>query len=49
VFSEVERLIADMVKRTDVGSYRRYENGRYFVVFEAKHLAQLEQEALYAA
>ncbi|NLI54986.1 MAG: hypothetical protein GX417_11815 [Clostridiales bacterium] len=43
VFSEVERLIADMVKRTD-GVYRRYENGRYFVVFEAKHLAQLEQE-----
>ena len=43
VFSEVERLIADLVKRID-GVYRRYENGRYFIVFEAQHLAALEQE-----
>ncbi|MEA4869697.1 MAG: DHH family phosphoesterase [Christensenella sp.] len=41
VFSEVERLIADLVRGID-GVYRRYENGRYFVVFEAKHLPQLE-------
>ncbi len=43
VFSEVERLIAEMVKSVD-GVYRRYENGRFFVVFEAQHLARLEQE-----
>lgn len=43
VFGEVERLIADMVRQIE-GVYRRYENGRYFVVFEAKHLPQLERE-----
>ncbi len=42
VFSEVERLITDMVKSID-GIYRRYENGRFFVVFEARHLAEMEQ------
>jgi len=42
VFSEVERLIADLVKEID-GVYRRYENGRFFVVFEAKHLPQMER------
>lgn len=42
VFSEVERLIADLVRSID-GVYRRYENGRYFVVFEARHLAALER------
>lgn len=41
-FSEVERLISDMVKGMD-GIYRRYENGRFFVVFEAKHLAEMEK------
>ena len=42
VFSEVERLIADLVKDID-GVYRRYENGRFFVVFEAQHLQQMER------
>ncbi len=42
VFSEVERLIADLVKDID-GVYRRYDNGRFFVVFEAQHLPQLER------
>ncbi|MCE5187932.1 MAG: DHH family phosphoesterase [Eubacteriales bacterium] len=42
VFSEVERLISDMVKGLD-GIYRRYENGRFFVVFEAKHLPEMEK------
>ena len=42
VFSEVERLIADLVKEID-GVYRRYDNGRFFVVFEAQHLAQMER------
>ena len=41
-FSEVERLISDMVKGID-GIYRRYENGRFFIVFEAKHLAEMEK------
>lgn len=42
VFAEVERLVADFVKDIE-GVYRRYENGRYFVVFEAQHLAQMER------
>lgn len=42
VFSEVERLVADLVKTIE-GVYRRYENGRFFVVFEAQHLAQMER------
>jgi len=42
VFSEVERLIAELVKEID-GVYRRYENGRFFVVFEAQHLPQMER------
>lgn len=42
VFSEVERLIADLVKEID-GVYRRYDNGRFFVVFEAQHLSQMER------
>ncbi len=42
VFSEVERLIADLVKEID-GVYRRYDNGRFFVVFEAQHLPQMER------
>ena len=42
VFSEVERLIADLVHGID-GVYRRYENGRFFVVFEAQHLPQMER------
>lgn len=43
VFSEVEKLVSEMVQRID-GVYRRYENGRFFVVFEAQHLKKLEQE-----
>ncbi len=43
VFGEVERLVADMVKSVD-GIYRRYENGRFFVIFEARHLARIEKE-----
>ena len=42
VFSEVERLVSDLMKEID-GVYRRYENGRFFVVFEAQHLVQLER------
>ena len=43
VFGEVERLVADMVKNVD-GIYRRYENGRFFIIFEAKHLDRIERE-----
>ncbi len=43
VFGEVERLVADMVKNVD-GIYRRYENGRFFIIFEAKHLARIEEQ-----
>jgi c-di-AMP phosphodiesterase-like protein len=42
VFGEVERLVADMVRSVD-GIYRLYENGRFFIVFEAKHLARIEK------
>lgn len=42
VFSEVERLIADLMHSID-GVYRRYDNGRFFVVFEAQHLPQMER------
>ena len=42
VFAELERLVVDFVKDIE-GVYRRYENGRYFVVFEAQHLAQIER------
>lgn len=43
VFGEVERLVADMVKSVE-GIYRRYENGRFFIVFEARHLARIEKD-----
>ena len=42
VFAEVERLVSELVKDIE-GVYRRYENGRFFVVFEAQHLAQMER------
>ena len=43
VFGEVERLVAEMVKSLD-GIYRRYENGRFFIIFEAGNLAELEKQ-----
>ena len=43
VLAEVEGLIADMMRRIS-GIYRRYENGRFILVFEAMQLAALEQE-----
>ena len=42
VFAEVERLVSELVKDID-GVYRRYENGRFFVIFEAQHLAEMER------
>ncbi|MDL2258834.1 DHH family phosphoesterase [Eubacteriales bacterium OttesenSCG-928-K08] len=43
VLGEVERLIAETVSQID-GIYRRYDNGRFLLVFEAQHLARLEKE-----
>ncbi len=43
VLAEVERLIADTSKRLG-GLYRRYDNGRFLLVLEAKQMQQLEQE-----
>ncbi len=43
VLSEVERMISEMATSID-GIYRRYENGRFLLIFEAKHLRSLEKE-----
>lgn len=43
VLAEVERLIGEMAAGAD-GIFRRIENGRYLVVFEAKHLPAFEAE-----
>ena len=43
VLAEVERLIADLSKRLG-GLYRRYDNGRFILVLEAKQMQQLEEE-----
>ena len=42
VLSEVERMIAESAVALD-GIYRRYENGRFLMVFEAQHLPELEK------
>ncbi|MBQ9187966.1 MAG: hypothetical protein IJ138_01445, partial [Clostridia bacterium] len=43
VLAEVERLVSELCKRLG-GVYRRYENGRFLLIIEAKQAAQLEQE-----
>ncbi|MCL2695425.1 MAG: DHH family phosphoesterase [Clostridiales bacterium] len=43
VMTEVERLIEETVNRIG-GVYRRYENGRFLCLIEAKQLEQLEKE-----
>lgn len=43
VLSEVERLVSEFVTGIE-GAYRRYENARFFVVFEASHVAMLERQ-----
>ncbi len=43
VLAEVERLIAELSKRLG-GLYRRYDNGRFILVLEAKQMQQLEEE-----
>lgn len=43
VLSEVERLVSEFVTGIE-GAYRRYENARFFIVFEASHVAMLEKQ-----
>lgn len=43
VLAEVEQLVADLCKRLG-GIYRRYENGRFMLIVEAKQVEMLEQE-----
>ncbi len=43
VLAEVERLIAELM-RAQGGIYRRYESGRFLLVFEAARLKDLEAE-----
>lgn len=43
VLSEVENKVAELVASVH-GTYRRYENARYFLMFEAKHLPELEKQ-----
>ena len=43
VLAEVERLVSELCRRLG-GVYRRYENGRFLMVLEAKQAAALEQE-----
>lgn len=41
--AEVEKNVREFVQSID-GVYRRYENAKFYVVFEAKHLAELEKK-----
>ena len=43
VLAEVERLISDLSKQLG-GLYRRYDNGRFILVLEAKQMQQLEEK-----
>lgn len=43
VLAEVERLVSEMCKRQG-GLYRRYENGRFLCIFEAKQVDLIEKE-----
>ena len=43
VLAEVEKLVEELCKRLG-GIYRRYENGRFMLILEAKQMTQLEQE-----
>lgn len=43
VLSEVERKISDFINSIE-GVYRRYDNSKFFFVFEAKQIAALEQQ-----
>ncbi len=42
VLSEVESLVSQLASEIH-GTYRRYENARFFLIFEAKYMAELEK------
>ena len=43
VLAEVEKQLADVVRSIN-GIYRRYENGRFLIIFEAQQLKKMEDE-----
>lgn len=43
VLTEVERLISNTAAEIE-GVYRRYDNGRFILIFEAKYLKKMEEE-----
>lgn len=43
VLAEVERMVAELCREVE-GVYRRYENGRFLLIFEARMLEQLETD-----
>ena len=43
VLAETERLVAQFAQSLE-GIYRRYESGRFIVIFEATRLAQMEED-----
>ena len=43
VMAQIERLVSEATRNIG-GIYRRYESGRFFIIFEAGRLAQLEEE-----
>ncbi|MDR1620192.1 MAG: DHH family phosphoesterase [Clostridiales bacterium] len=43
LLTQVESLVADMTTRIN-GIYRRYDSGRFIVIFEAQYLERLESE-----
>lgn len=43
VLNEVERIVSEFVSSIE-GAYCRYENARFFVVFEAKYIESLEKQ-----
>ncbi len=43
VLSEVENKVSELTASVH-GTYRRYENARFFLVFEAKYLPELERQ-----
>ncbi|OQB24960.1 MAG: Bifunctional oligoribonuclease and PAP phosphatase NrnA [Firmicutes bacterium ADurb.Bin182] len=43
VLTEVERMISNFVSSVE-GIYRKYDNSRFIVIFEAKRLAEMEKQ-----
>ena len=43
VMAQIERLVSEATRRIG-GIYRRYENGRFFIIFEAGQLPRMEEQ-----